>query len=196
MAKGKNLKKPKFKKNKVQFRTWLENKIIRIRNLSERRAYRTAKRYGGPSSVVLLIIFVGYSLFLPKSQFQQAKEQLTQNPNDLQAHLILAEKFLENNQFEKAGKELLIAKTLQKNNFELNRLWQKKHQLDPQDVQQLIEDWKKIVAEKPDFRDAYLNLARLYFQLFENEKAKNYLQKAINCDPNYEAALNLQKFIN
>lgn len=191
MAKGKNLKKPRFKTTKVQ-----------PKKLTERRAYRTAKRYAGPAGVALLIILIGYSLFLPKNQFQQAKEHLVQNPNDFQAHLILAQEFLKNNQFKQAEKELLAIQASstqvlgEDNNFNLERLWQKKHYSDPKDIRQLIAGWEKVVVEKPDYRDAYLQLAWLHYQIFENEKAKNYLQKALILDPNYESAHALQKIID
>jgi len=145
--------------------------------------------------VTLLIFLIVYSLFLPKNQFQQAKERLIKNPNDFEAHLILAKEFLKNNQFEKAEKELLMAQT-QEPNSKLEKVWQKKHHSDPKDIEKLIQAWEKILSEKPEYRDAYLNLAWLHYQIYENQKAKENLKKAIDLDPNFEPTLKLQKIIN
>jgi tetratricopeptide (TPR) repeat protein len=145
--------------------------------------------------VILLIFLIVYSLLLPKNQFQQAKEHLVKNPNDFEAHLILAEEFLKNNQFEKAEKELLMAQT-QEPNSKLEKLWQKKHYSDPKDIEKLIQAWEEILFEKPDYRDAYLNLAWLHHQNYKDQKAKENLEKAIALDPNFEPTLKLQKIIN
>jgi len=150
------------------------------------------QKYGAMAGVVFLIFLIVCSLTLPKNRFQQAKEQLVQNPLDFQAHLVLAEEFLKNNQFKKAEKELLAA---QESGLLAEELWQKKHQSDPEDIQKLVAGWEKIIAEKPGYRDAYLQLAKLCYQIYEDEKAKKYLQKAIELDPNYEPTQELQKII-
>ena len=144
--------------------------------------------------MTLLIFLITYSLFLPKNQFQQTKERLVKNPNEFEAHLILAKEFLENNQFEKAEKELLMVQG-QKPNSKLKNLWIKKHYSDSKDIKKLIQAWESTRAEKPDYRDAYLHLAWLHHQTYEDQKAKEYLEKAIELDPNFEPTLKLQKII-
>lgn len=158
------------------------------------------KKYIAPTGVTLLIFLTAYSLFLPKNQFQQAKEQLVKNPlvknpNDFEAHLILAKEFLKNNQFEKAEKELFMAQE-QKPNSKLENLWIKKYYSDSKDIKKLIQAWEGTLAEKPDYRDAYLHLAWLHHQTYEDQKAKEYLEKAIELDPNFESTLKLQKIIH
>ncbi len=44
--------------------------------------------------------------------------------------------------------------------------------------------WQNIVAQKPDYRDAYLELASLSYQLSRFSEAKNYLNQAVALDPN------------
>ena len=97
--------------------------------------------------VTLLIFLIISSLFLPKSRFQQAKEKLIKNPNDYQAHLVLAEELLKNNQFDKTEKELLAAQR-EKFDSRIEQLWQKKRQSDPEDIRRLIAGWEKIIEEK------------------------------------------------
>lgn len=150
----------------------------------------------GPlAGVALIILLVSLSLFLPKDRFQQAKERLVRNPNDFEAHLILAEKYLNNNQLEKAEKELLLAQKIQPSSYQVTQLWQRMKESNPEDIKELIKGWEQIVSEKPDYRDAYLQLALFHYKLYENEKAKDYLQKALELDPNFEPAKEMEKIL-
>ena len=112
----------------------------------------------------------------------------------------MAETLLANNQFEEAEKVLLLAESQVKQtngqilgkqtNLKLEELWQKKFYSDPNDIEKLIMAWEKIIEEKPGYRDGYLQLAYLYYQLYENEKTK-----AIELDPNYQPARALKQLI-
>ncbi|MGB9706686.1 MAG: tetratricopeptide repeat protein [Microgenomates group bacterium] len=186
-----------FKKSK----SWLENKIAKARKLAKPRSarfYRATKKFGSLGVVILIALSVLGSFFLPKNQFQLAKERLIKNPNDFEAHLVLAEEFLKNNQFEEAEKELKLAQANPQSvirNQKIDELWRQKHYSDPKDIRQLITAWEKIVEEKPNYRDGYLQLAYLHYKIFESKKAKEYLEKALNLDPNYEPARELEKII-
>jgi tetratricopeptide (TPR) repeat protein len=196
MAKSK--KKPEKQKilklGKVKL--WLGNKTATARKVAEHPAARTAARFSAPAGVAFLAFLIISSFFLTKDKFQLAKEQLIKNPNDFEAHLILAEEYLKNNQVEEAEKELLLAQgNTDKSDLKWKALWQKKQTLKPEDLQDLIKKWEKIVTEKPDYRDGYLQLAFLHYKLFENKKAKEYLAKALAIDPNFEAARELEKLL-
>jgi len=183
---------------------WVVNKIEFIRRTSKPLAAR-ASRWGGPSGVALVIFLLIGSFFYPKNEIQILKWRLLNNPNDFETHLALAEELLDNNQFEQAEQALLLAQNLQTTNFvnqkvlgettnsQLQELWQKKHYADPKDIQRLIDAWGKIVQEKPNYRDGYLQLAILNYKIYENEKAKEYLNKALKIDPNFEPARELKK---
>jgi tetratricopeptide (TPR) repeat protein len=186
------------------------NKIKLVRRVLKPVAARASK-WGAPSGVALVILITLTSLFLSKNEFQLIKEKLAKFPNDFEAHLVLAEKFLENNQLEEAERSLLLAQKLQfpisnfqfpnnsvlgeKSDTKLNELWQQKHYSDPKDIRRLISGWEKIVEEKPNYRDGYLQLAILHYKLYENEKAKEYLDKALEIDPNYQPAQELEKLL-
>jgi len=122
-------------------------------------------------------------------------------------------KLLTNNQFKEAERALLLAQQrgstgqrvneLQSNtifgkevNSKLEELWQKKLYSDPENIKKLIIAWEKIIDEKPNYRDGYLQLAYLYYKLYKNEKAKEYLQKAIKLDPNYEPIRKMKKILS
>lgn len=179
--------------------SWLENKIAKIRKLTRPQAarfYRATKKFGSLGVVIFIAGIVIISFFLPKDRFQQTKERLINNPMDYEAHLVLAEEFLKNNQFEEAEKELTLkTQNVLGINSRLELLWQKKHYSDPKDIRRLITAWEQIITEKPNYRDGYLQLTYLYYKLYETEKAKECLQKALELDPNFEPALELEKLI-
>ena len=205
------------------FKPWLENRIIRIRNLSQHQAARAAYKYAGLAGVVAILTASLVSSFLPKDEFQLLKQRLIRNPADFETNLQMAEKFLENNQLEEAERILLLAEKIssfqfraagiasgdarpvsssekrvlgEQANTKFNELWQQKRYSDPKDIRRLISAWEKIVEEKPNYRDGYLQLAILHYKLYENDKAKEYLNKALDLDPNYEPARELKKILN
>ncbi|PIU33036.1 hypothetical protein COY29_04310 [Candidatus Woesebacteria bacterium CG_4_10_14_0_2_um_filter_39_14] len=152
--------------------------------------------WGGPSGVVLILFLIIASWLYPQQESQRLKWQLLNNPRDLNTQLRLATIFLENNQFNEAEKILLLAASNQKNNPNLASLRQQKNLSNPQDIRKLIGLWEKIVAEKPDYRDGYLQLAILNYKIWQNEKAQDYLKKALIVDPNFGPALELEKIIS
>lgn len=200
-------RKLEIKKVKPRF----TNKIAEARKLSEHQAARTARRWGAPAGVALVVFLLISSFLIPKDSFQEAKEKLLRNPNDFQYQIALSEEFLKNNQLEEAERALLLAqrnKQLTMNNKQftggvlgeednskLAELWQKKYYSDPKDIKQLIVAWEKIIEEKTSYRDGYLQLAYLHYKLYENEKAKEYLEKALELDPNYEPTKELERII-
>ena len=202
MAEIKKSKRIKERESGKAIKPWLENKIAAVRKVAKPRAAK-ASRYGAPAGVALIILIISLSFFLPKNHFQRAKERLARDPNDFEAHLILAEEYLKNNQLEEAEKELLFAQQLQKSGggilgvavSSLDQLWWKKQGSNPKDIKELISYWEEVVAEKPDYRDGYLRLALLHFKLYENKEAREYLEKALGFDPNFEPAKEMERIL-
>lgn len=186
----KEIREPK----KKAFKPWLEDKISSARKQAKSRAARAAQRYGGPAGVALIILLISLSLFLPKNEFQRVKERLAQSSSDFEAHLALAEEYLKNNQFEAAEKELLLAQESQSPKIlglvtiNLEKVRERKRQSNPTDIRKLITLWEKITQEKPDYRDGYFQIAVLYYKLGENEKVREYVEKTLLLDPNFEPA--------
>lgn len=56
--------------------------------------------------------------------------------------------------------------------------------------------WQNIVAEKPDYRDAYLELAALAYRLSRYQEAKNYLDQALTLNPNNALLSKFSEIIN
>lgn len=181
---------------------WVKNKIKEIRKISKpqaKRLQRLTKKFGSLGGVILIAGSLIASFFLPKDRFQLTKERLIKNPNDLEAQLILAEEFLKNNQFEEAEKILNLAQNNPQSaihNSEIEKLWQQKHYSDPKDIKKLIAGWEEIVGKYPNYRDGYLQLAWLYYKIYEDKKAKENLSKALELDPNFKPASELEKIID
>ncbi len=182
---------------------WLANKIKLIRRVTKPMAAR-AGRWGGPGGVTLILLLIIISWFYPPSEAQTLKQQLLDKPQNLKIQLKLTEILLANHQLNEAGKMLLLAESNQKNNPQvlgettnssLTSLQQQKNLSDPEDIKRLIVFWEKVVAEKPNYRDGYLQLAVLNYKIWQNEKAEEYLKKALLVDPNFEPALKLKGII-
>jgi len=61
--------------------------------------------------------------------------------------------------------------------------------------QKMAFDWEQILAERPDYRDGWIQLAAVYYQLGDRQKAKEALKKAKSLDPNNETVLSFEKLI-
>lgn len=201
------MKKHQDFKNKFKAHPWMANKIKLIRSKMKPLAAR-AKRGSGPAGVALIFLLVIGSFFYPRDEIQKIKVYLLKHPYDFNTQLVLAEKLLAKNQFKEAGQVLSLAQgnTSPENSqdnqvlgkstsFLIKNLWQKKHEADPQDIKKLIVFWERIVQEKPNYRDGYLQLAALNYKIWQNEKAKEYLKQALIIDPNFEEAREMEKII-
>lgn len=191
-----------YKNLVLQTRTLLQKNLL----FGKFETRKTIQRWTAPAGAILVIIVLISSFFLPTNNFQQVKEKLLRNSRDFQSQIALAKEFLINNQLEEAEKVLLLTQSQikQANNQvlgkqtaqEFEKLWQEKRYSDPKEIRKLILAWEEIIIEKSDYRDAYLQLAYLHYKLFDNEEAKEYLQKAIELDPNYELTRKLEKILN
>lgn len=65
-----------------------------------------------------------------------------------------------------------------------------------QKTQQEIKKWEEIAGKHTDYRDAYYKLAVLQYQMGNTGKAKLYLQRVLDLDPNFEPARNFEKILN
>ncbi len=198
--------------------------LIRIKNILTNSKYLKGKKellnrlyhpfknkksyWAAPVSVAILMILLIASFLVNRNEFDQTKQQLVKNPNDLKANLVLAEELLVNNQFEETERVLAIAQNqLEKQNQEskkeltedfkekLENLWLKKHYSDPEDISKLISLWEQITVQKPHYRDAYLQLAYLYYQSDKIQLAKQSLRQALDIDPNFELPKELKQTI-
>lgn len=70
----------------------------------------------------------------------------------------------------------------------------RQEQAEKEKVQDHYQFWQQVVKDKPDYRDAYITLASLGYQLSKPEEAKAYLTQAASLDPNSEVVEKLFLF--
>ncbi|MBI4059071.1 hypothetical protein HY404_02400 [Candidatus Microgenomates bacterium] len=58
-----------------------------------------------------------------------------------------------------------------------------------------ISKWEQVVQKTPTYRDSYLKLAILYWQLQEDQKSQVALAIAENLDPNYEETGEIKRLL-
>ena len=144
---------------------------------------------------ILLVAISFLSLFRQQDDFLSLQKEATLNPHNFPLYLQMAQELLENNQFKKAGNVLSIIGS-DSGSVQLKSLWLKKHLSDPHDVSKLITDWEQIVSDKPTYRDGYLQLAYLNMRIKQDKEAKEFLNKALNIDPNYPPSLEMEALLN
>ena len=59
----------------------------------------------------------------------------------------------------------------------------------PRLLRQDISSWEKVLTEENEPRDALLKLALLHYQLYENDEAKYYWERAYYLDPTFVSSL-------
>lgn len=141
---------------------------------------------------LLLVILANY--LWPQDAVLKAKLRTAQWPILPTSHFKMAQAYFNNGYDQEAKKEFfqaylsfrfLLGRNFfpwwQKEAVKTNQLIIKKDQ-----IQDKIDYWEQILKNKPNFRDAYLRLSVLYYQILEDEKAKEMWNKAFYLDPNNE----------
>ena len=82
--------------------------------------------------------------------------------------------------------------------FDLLKNVGQKVQLDRQrqEIISQINYWKEITNKYKGYRDGYFQLAVLEYRLNDKEKAKEYLQNALEIDSNFQKGRELEKILN
>ncbi|MBI4034795.1 MAG: hypothetical protein HY381_00175 [Candidatus Chisholmbacteria bacterium] len=126
-----------------------------------------------------LIVMLGVS-FWPQSPIQRAILNVGGKPDDPKAHLGLAKEAAKIYDYKLAEEEYKRAQEIS------TQVLGARKEIFPEEVlREEIGKLKKL-AEEVEARDVYLQLAVLYWRLFDEEKAREYWQKAWWIDPNNE----------
>jgi tetratricopeptide (TPR) repeat protein len=59
-----------------------------------------------------------------------------------------------------------------------------------------IKLWQSIADKYPGYKDAYFKIASMEYQIGDYKKAKEYVEKALVLDPNFNNARTLEKIID
>ncbi|MFH0863607.1 MAG: hypothetical protein V1858_00750 [Candidatus Gottesmanbacteria bacterium] len=174
--------------------------------------------------LIVITAFLGLNLFTPSPfdfVYDQARLAVITSPQEISPHFSLAQEYLKYGDIQSVERELFLAQELVtrlQSPLAIANGGQVRYPLtanrsvlgaslsplkileeiksEPQKIQNQISYWEKVIFEKPDYRDGYLQLAILNYQIYENQKAKGYLSKAIEIDPNFGPVQEISKIIN
>ncbi|OGY25008.1 MAG: hypothetical protein A2Y57_02440 [Candidatus Woykebacteria bacterium RBG_13_40_7b] len=139
--------------------------------------------------------------FLAEKKHSKAYESYLKaeslDPNNPQVHLKLAHLYEETNNlnlaYEEASKAVALSNNSPQASVELEKI--KAVLEEEKKLYENIVYWEKEVLEKPDYRDAWIQLASNYYRIKDFGKAKEAINKALELDPNYEIAKKLKESI-
>lgn len=163
------------------------------------------------SSLAFFLNFINISVFClvlssyfsPLNQFYQAKLNLNRWPLSPQAHCYLAKIYFNAGDEENAVKELEKGIQLYSSLYflDFNQSWKnnlkktEKLILSPKKTKEEITYWETVLKTRPHYRDLFLRLSVLNYQVFQNEKTHFYWKKAFYLDPNNKTTQKLGKIL-
>lgn len=166
----------------------------------------------GPLKFVYKTLFLGFLVFMAlfmilsvlypeQVKLAMIKANLLNQPFSAAAHLALSKLYLESGASTLAQQEARVAQTLAQKQTEgqvlaaqASALLDQAHN-GPKLLENQLNSWLDVVKTHPDYRDAYMHVAALAYQLKRIDEAKIYLNQALKIDPNFKPALELQKII-
>jgi len=157
----------------------------------------------------LLVSLVLFNVWAKLSLADNSSESVLaaiNNPQSIPFHMTLARRFWETGNLPAAQRELSLAQELvqslstQRSRMVLGvtsepvdqlRQWE----LELGKLKEEYQFWQNIVEEHPDFRDAYIALSAISYQLSHMGEAKLYGKKALSLDPNNVLSQSLLRFL-
>ena len=141
--------------------------------------------------LLLFLIFLGNHLY-PKKEITQAQLGIKNWPLSPKEHLQMAKAYFNTGYEEQSVEEFKKAEALYSSFSFLDILGNTKKQLEeiekllshPKKIRQDINYWETVLKIKPHYRDVFLRLSILNYQLYQHEKTKEYWEKAFYLDPN------------
>jgi len=145
-------------------------------------------------SLVVLFVILLTGFFWPRDEITQAKLAVARWPLSTKKHLQMARAFFNNNYENKAIEEYKKAEGLYRifSFLDINKKTRKSLEetkqlvYKPEKVRKDINYWETVLKAKPHYRDVFIRLAALNYQLGNEKKGKDYWQKAFYLDPNNE----------
>ncbi|MCL5411262.1 MAG: hypothetical protein M1150_00775 [Patescibacteria group bacterium] len=129
--------------------------------------------------------------------FAQYKKAALLDHFNPQPHFRLSTLYQLTNNWRQAKSELLLAAEFSTDSATLKAETQKvKNAIEePEKIEEQITYWRNVVKEKPNYRDAWVQLAVNYYQLYEYPPAKASIDQALMLDPNFDPAKKLKALI-
>lgn len=141
--------------------------------------------------LTLIISLNFYAKTLFSASFEPLTIEAMVHPSSARAHFALAQRFWSMGFLTRAKSELRVAQELSQiagsgvlgistNPTTLLTEWES----EPTRRQAAYQFWQRAVQEKSDYRDGYMQLASLAYELGRIDVAKQYVSKGEDLDPN------------
>jgi tetratricopeptide (TPR) repeat protein len=129
-----------------------------------------------------------WSRFVPP--YWNAVVAVLKNPGKENEHMALAQAYWDERILTSARQELLLADTLGPPVLGATTAQTLLAQWKYEQEKLLLDyrHWQTVIREKSDYRDAYVTLASLAYQLSRTHEARYLLKKALQLDPNFRTA--------
>lgn len=151
--------------------------------------------------VLFLILWLNY--FWPRNMFAIRSLAVARWPNSISKHIELGKALFNLGDLPQAQTEIKLAQNLYKYWKMVDINGRLKKQIEEGDqyinqkviIKSQIGQLETILRDKPHYRDVYLQLSILNYQLWQDEKAREYWNKAFYLDPNNEKVQEVGKKI-
>lgn len=144
----------------------------------------------------VVFLYLIFTLAYPLRSFEIIRNKILSGPKNYQNHLLLSELFHSNNDFDGALKEALLAKVLNNNIETINQVKKiEEIRNRPLEINKKINYGRNLVSSYGNYRDAYLALASLSFQIMDLKAVDYYINRAIELDPNNELTNKLKTLL-
>lgn len=131
---------------------------------------------------LVVLAFVIFNLWFPKTSFEKTKSALIQNPTAFENHLALAKILTKYHNYDTANLELQKIPRTAKTREVLTTISLQTNS--PLVVQDNIKFWSSISQKNPSFRDALVKSAILNWKIYRPFETTKLLTKALALDPN------------
>ncbi len=152
--------------------------------------------------LLFLVVWMGY--FWPRNKLADKQLAVVRWPYSVNKNLDMANVLFETGNLDKAKLAIQRAQFLYQLykpldiGGRINKQLQEGQNLtsQPVKIQQQINYWETVLSGKPNFRDVYLKLSLLYFELWQDDRSREYWEKAFYLDPNNQKVKEIGKLIN
>ena len=183
----------------------MKKNLIKYTKVLLRRVYRPVKPVLSPLlkktkmwHVLGLLVVIGSAGSLFTGWRVTPQERAARWPWSSRSHSEMAVAWFEAGDEKKAIDELKLANKLFFIKTKVNKeslLRANNKVVEPEKIRQEIKNWEQVLETMPYFKDVFLRLAVLNYQLYEDEQAKYYFEQAEYLDPNDTEVLEIKKLI-
>lgn len=119
------------------------------------------------------------------------KQQVLQKPSSADSHQQLGEYFEGLNDFHRAKQEYSLAQLFGSDNVAAIFQRMREKQQEPLVIHEAIGEWQQFLKDHPEYRDGWMVVALLAWQVGDTEKLTVALNQTLSLDPMYAPAKQL-----